>query len=696
MREYPIEKTRNIGIIAHIDAGKTTVSERILFYTGISHKLGEVHDGQAIMDWMVQERERGITITAAATTLYWTLKDFSREKNNEYKINIIDTPGHIDFTAEVQRSLRVLDGAIVVFDGVAGVEAQSETVWRQADMYKVPRICFINKLDRMGASFEKSLESIYQKLTANAVPVQIPIGRESNFQGVIDLISEKAFYFEGDFGQEVIEKEIPEEMKEQVAKIREKMLEKIAAEDENLLEVFLEKKAIPSSQVREVLRKAIIEAKLIPVFCGAALKNKGIQLLLDAVCYYLPSPVDLPAIKGTEPGSDQEIVREPKDDQPFASLVFKVASDPFVGALNYFRVYSGFLKKGSYILNTVTGEKERISRILRMHANSRTEIDEVLAGDIAATIGLKNTKTGHTLCDPFRPILLEKTIFPEPVISIRINPETKAEQEKMTLTLKKLTDEDPTFHVKEDLETGETIISGMGELHLDILIDRIKREFKVGVATGKPQVAYKETISREANAEGKYIRQSGGRGQYGHVWLKVIPKQRGEGLEFVNEIKGGVIPQEFIPAIRKGVEEAVEKGVLAHYPIVDIKTILYDGSFHEVDSSDIAFKIAAISAFQEGVKKAGLFLLEPIMKIEIVAPENFFGDVIGDLNRRRGIIEETKDRNEFKVIEAKVPLREMFGYATSLRSLTQGRGSFTMEFNHYNKIPENITQEIIK
>lgn len=696
MRTHSLQKTRNIGIIAHIDAGKTTVSERILFYTGISHKIGEVHEGTTIMDWMAQERERGITITSAATTLYWTPRNMPKEKENEHRINVIDTPGHIDFTVEVQRSLRVLDGAVVVFDGVAGVEAQSETVWRQADNYKVPRICLINKLDRMGASFEKSLESIYQKLTSKAVPIQIPIGEESNFKGIIDLIEQKVFSFEGDFGQNVIVQEIPQELRGQTDKVRGQMLEKIAAEDENLLEAFLEKKEITPDQIRQVLRKATIEAKLVPVLCGSALKNKGIQLLIDAICYYLPSPIDLPPVKGINPVNGQEIDRKPNDSEPFSALVFKIASDAYMGCLNYFRVYSGTLKKGSYLLNSVTNEKQRISRILRMHANSRTEIDEVFTGDIAATIGLKDTITGHTLCDISNPILLEKVVFPEPVISIRINPETKADQEKMTLALKRLSDEDPTFQIKEDLETGETIISGMGELHLDIITDRMKREFKVQAVTGKPQVAYKETISKQAIAEGKYIRQSGGRGQYGHVWLKIEPKQRGEGIEFVNAIKGGVIPQVFIPAVKKGVEEAVNKGVLAHYPMVDMKITLYDGSFHEVDSSDIAFKIAAIQAVQQGAKEAGLFLLEPIMKIEIVVPGEFFGDVIGDLNRRRGIIEETKDRGDLKVIEGKVPLREMFGYATALRSLTQGRGTFTMEFKEYNKIPENISQEIIE
>ena len=712
-REHPLEKIRNIGIIAHIDAGKTTVTERVLFYTGISHKIGEVHNGEAIMDWMVQERERGITITSAATSCFWVPQNYTeqgpegeqapygagpvkRGKENEYQINIIDTPGHIDFTAEVQRSLRVLDGALVVFDGVAGVEAQSETVWHQADAYKVPRICFINKMDRMGANFEKSLESIHQKLTPNTTVVQIPIGAEDNFEGVIDLISEKALYFEGDFGQNVVEKEIPVELKEKAQKIRKETLEKIAAEDEELLEDFLAEKEISPEKIRKVLREATINSKLVPVFCGSALKNKSIQTLLDAICYYLPSPQDLPPVWGTDPKTGEEISRVAKDSEPFSALVFKIASDPYVGTLNYFRVYSGSLKKGSYVLNTTTRDKERISRILRMHANSRAELEEIFAGDIAATVGLKSTRTGHTLCDANHPILLEKVIFPEPVISIRINPETKADQEKMAQALKKLSEEDPTFRVKEDLETGETIISGMGELHLDILTDRMRREFKVAASTGKPQVAYKETIIQEAAAEGKYIRQSGGRGQYGDVWLKIQPRKREEGFEFKNAIKGGAIPQEFIPAIKKGVQEAIAKGVLAGFPMVDIYVTLYDGSFHEVDSSDIAFKIAAIQAFQEASRKAGLILLEPTMKIEVVSPEEFFGDVIGDLNRRRGTIEETKDRGELKVIEGKVPLREMFGYATSLRSLTQGRGIFTMEFDHYGKVPDNIAQEIIE
>ena len=692
MRKYSIEKTRDIGIIAHIDAGKTTVTERVLFYSGISHKIGEVHEGKAIMDWMEQERERGITITAAATTCYWAPKNLSKEQ--ECQINIIDTPGHIDFTAEVQRSLRVLDGAIVVFDGVAGVEPQSETVWRQADLYKVPRICFINKMDRMGASFEKSLESIYERLTKNAVAVQIPIGKESDFQGVIDLIEQKALYFEGHLGDKIVEKEIPEALKEIAQKAREKMLEKIAAENEELLEKFLNKEDISAKELRKVLRKAVIASNLIPVFCGSALKNKGVQPLLDAICYYLPNPQDLPPMKGTNLGTQEKIIRKSDDSEPFSALVFKIASDPFVGSLSYFRVYSGTLKKGSYVLNSATGEKERISRILRMHSNSRKEIDEVFSGDIAATIGLRKTSTGHTLCDISNPILLEKVVFPEPVISIRINPETKADQEKMVLALKKLGEEDPTFKTKEDIETGETIISGMGELHLEVLTERMRREFNVSANTGKPQVAYKETITSEAQAEGKYIKQSGGRGQYGHVWLRIKPRERSKGFEFIDAIKGGVIPKEFISPIKKGVNEAMNKGVLAGYPLIDIEVTVFDGSFHEVDSSDIAFQIAAIQALQAAARKASLILLEPIMKIEIVIPENFFGDIIGDLNKRRGTIGETKVRGILKVIDGRVPLTEMFGYATSLRSLTQGRGTFTMEFDNYQKVPENIAEEI--
>ena len=713
-RQYPIEKYRDIGIIAHIDAGKTTVSERVLFYTGISHKIGEVHDGQAIMDWMEQERERGITITAAATTCFWTPSDLEKKKEgeenkfsslpssakadsvNEYRFNIIDTPGHIDFTAEVQRSLRVLDGAVVVFDGVAGVEPQSETVWRQADKFSVPRICFINKLDRTGASFEKSFESILQKLSPDAVALQIPIGEEENFEGVIDLLKMKAFKFEGDFGQIVKEEEIPQELLQGAKKWQKKIVEKIAAEDETLLEKYLAGQEISPEELRKILRKAVLEYKLIPVLCGSALKNKGVQLLLDAVCYYLPCPADLPPVKGTDPKTGKEIERKPKDIEPFSALAFKIASDPYVGSLTYFRVYSGFLNKGSYLLNSTTGEKERIGRILRMHAAEREEVSEIFAGDIAATVGLKNTKTSNTLCDENHPIVLEKISFPEPVISIRIEPKTKADQEKMGQALKRLAEEDPTFRIKGDLETGETIISGMGELHLEIIADRMRREFKVEGNVGKPQVAYKETIRTTAEAEGKYIRQSGGRGQYGHVYLRVNPRERGQGFEFIDEIKGGTIPKEFIPAVEKGVREAIDKGVLAGYPIVDTEVTLYDGSFHEVDSSEIAFKIAGSMAFQTACKKASPVILEPVMKLEVVVPEDFFGDTIGDLSARRGKIEETKDRINLKVIDAKVPLAEMFGYATSLRSLTEGRGTFTMEFDRYEEVPNNIAQEIIE
>jgi elongation factor G len=695
-RVYPIEKVRNIGIIAHIDAGKTTATERVLFYTGISHKIGEVHNGQAIMDWMEQEKERGITITSAATTCFWVPQGKEKKKENEYQINIIDTPGHIDFTAEVQRSLRVLDGAVVIFDGVAGVEPQSETVWRQADKYNVPRICFINKLDRMGASFKRSFDSILEKLSPNAVALQIPIGLEEEHQGVVDLLKMKALKFEGDFGQIVKEEEIPENLLSEAKEWREKMVEKIVAEDENLLEQYLGGEEISSDKLKEILRRAVLSYKLIPVFCGSALKNKGVQPLLDAVCEYLPGPKDLPPVKGTDPKTGEEIERKADDSEKFSALAFKIAADPYVGTLTYFRVYSGSLTSGSYVLNSTTNQKERIGRILRMHSAEREEVKEVFAGDIAATVGLKETKTGDTLCDEKYPIVLENITFPEPVISIRIEPESKADQEKMGLALKKLSEEDPTFRIKEDLETSETIISGMGELHLDIIVDRMRREFKVNAKVGRPQVAYKETIKKEAEAEGKYIRQSGGRGQYGHVWLRISPKERGQGFEFKDEIKGGIIPKEFIPAVEKGVKEAIDKGILAGYPMIDLEATLYDGSFHEVDSSENAFKIAGSIAFQAAAKKAEPVLLEPIMKLEVVVPSEFFGDVIGDLSARRGRIEETKDRLNLKVIDAKVPLAEMFGYATGLRSLTEGRGTFTMEFDSYKEIPLNIAQEIIE
>jgi elongation factor G len=697
-RQYPIEKYRNIGIIAHIDAGKTTTSERVLFYTGISHKIGEVHEGAAIMDWMEQERERGITITSAATTCFWSPGDYlKKDKTNEHRINLIDTPGHIDFTAEVQRSLRVLDGAVVVFDGVAGVEAQSETVWRQADRYHVPRICFINKLDRMGASFEKSLQSIWDKLTINAVAVQYPIGQEEDFSAIIDLMEMRAVKFEGEMGKDVIKFDIPESSLEEAKKWRHKMVEKIVAEDEALMERYLNGEEIPVADLRAALRKATIDYKLIPVLIGTSLRNKGVQLVLDAVVYYLPSPMDVPAIRGIDPNDEEiKLERHPKDDEPFSALAFKIATDPFVGTLTYARAYSGHFNKGGYLLNTVSGERERIGRILRMHANEREEVEEVYAGDIVAFVGLKNTTTGHTLCDESGPIVLEKIVFPEPVISIQVEPKAKADQEKMGASLKKLQEEDPTFRMETNQESGETVLSGMGELHLEIIVDRLKREFGVETNVGRPQVSYRETIDRNADAECKYVKQTGGRGQYGHVKIKLEPLERGKGFEFVNEIKGGTIPREYIPAIEKGIKEAMAKGVVAGYPLVDMKVTLWDGSFHEVDSSEMAFKIAGSMALQDGAKKAGAHLLEPIMKLEVVVPPDFLGDVIGDVSARRGQIEETEDRPGVKVIYAKVPLSEMFSYTTSLRSLTQGRGTSSMEFDHYEKVPNNVAQEIVE
>jgi len=705
MRQYPIERYRNIGFIAHIDAGKTTVSERVLFYTGVSHKIGEVHEGQAIMDWMVEERERGITITSAATTCFWLPTYLKKEegemepeerKSKEYQINVIDTPGHIDFTVEVQRSLRILDGAVVIFDGVSGVEPQSETVWRQADKFHVPRLCFVNKIDRTGADFKKDVESIKTKLTPNVVILQMPLGQEENFQGVIDLLSLKAYLFEGEHGENIKEVEIPLELKDEAISLHQQTIEKIVEQDEALTEKYLEGNIPDLNELKKVLRKSVIDFKLVPVLCGSALKNKGVQLLLDAIVDYLPSPIDLPPAKGENPKTGKEEIREPKDNAPFSALVFKVASDPYVGELSYFRVYSGTLKKGSYVLNPTNNTKERIGRLLRMHSNERIEIDEVFAGGIAATLGLKDTKTGDTLCDENAPILLEKITFPEPVISISVEPNTKEDQEKLALSLQKLAKEDPTFKVKTDEETQQTIISGMGELHLEIILDRLRREFGVNINSGRPQVAYRETISLSSEAEGKYIRQSGGRGQYGHVFLRVEPKKRGEGFEFVDEIKGGAIPKEFIPAVKKGVIEARDKGIIAGFPLTDIKVTLYDGTFHEVDSSDFAFKIAGSIALSEAVKKAKPVLLEPIMKTEVRCPEEFLGDVIGDLSSRRARIEETKSILNIKVIDAYVPLSEMFGYATVLRSLTQGRGTFTMEFDHYQEVPQSVAQQIIE
>ncbi len=697
-REYPIEKVRNIGVIAHIDAGKTTVSERILFYTGISHKIGEVHEGDTVMDWMEQERERGITITAAATTTFWTPTTAEGDAKQKIKINLIDTPGHIDFTIEVKRSMRVLDGAVVVFDGVAGVEPQSETNWRYADDFNVPRVCFINKLDRLGASFDRSYQSILERLSPNAVKMQIPNGHEDQFTGVVDLLNMEFIQFEGPKGEKVVRtKEIPAEMKAEADKERAILIEKIVENDEAALNDYLEGKEIPVPRLMEILRKAVIAGKVYPVFTGSALKNKGVQLVLDAVAYYLPSPLDIPPAIGKD-SKEQDVVVEPRDDAPFRALAFKVATDPYVGQLTFFRVYSGVLQAGSYVLNTRTGQQERIGRIVRLHANEREEIKEIDAGGIAAAVGLKSTKTGDTLCDPENPITLLGIVAPEPVISLRIEPKTKADQEKMGMALRKLSDEDPTFRIRTDAETGETIISGMGELHLDVLVDRMRREFSVEANVGRPQVAYKETITQEAQAEGKYIKQSGGRGQYGHVWLRVEPMERGKGYEFVNAIKGGAIPEEFVKPTEKGVQEALDRGVVAGFPMVDIKVTLYDGSYHEVDSSEIAFKMAGVTALQEASKRAKPVLLEPIMKVEVIIPEKSMGETTGDLASRRGQILNIADRStlSLKVIDARVPLSEMFGYSTSLRSLTEGRGNYTMEFDHYEPAPANITAQVVE
>jgi elongation factor G len=692
-REYSLEKTRNIGIIAHIDAGKTTVSERILFYTGKKHKIGEVHEGAAEMDWMDQEKERGITITSAATTCFWAPRG---EEENKCRLNLIDTPGHIDFTAEVQRSLRVLDGGVVVFDGVAGVEPQSETVYHQAEKFKVPLLGFVNKMDRMGADFYADLASIKERLTPNACPIQLPIGAENNFLGVIDLLTKKAWIYQDDLGREYKETEIPGDLKELADKYRHEMIESIVSHDEELLNKYLEGKEVALAELKRVLRQATIKNQIMPILCGSALKNKGVQLLLDAICDYLPNPLDIPPVNGFNPKQPEvQEVRLPADDQPFSALAFKIAADPFVGKLCFFRVYSGTLAAGSYVLNSSTGEKERIGRIVRMHANNREDVKEVYAGEIAAAVGLKNTFTGHTLCDENHPLVLESITFPEPVISVAIEPKTKVDQEKMGLALQKLAEEDPTFRIQSNEETMQTLIAGMGELHLEVLVERMKREFKVEANVGKPQVAYKETIKGQAEAEGKYIRQSGGRGQYGHCWLKVEPKGRGEGFEFVDEIKGGLIPREYIPAIQKGVKEALDRGVIAGYPVIDMKVTVFDGSFHEVDSSEAAFKIAGSMALQDAVKKATPIILEPIMKAEVITPEQFMGDVIGNLNSKRGQIEEMRDRGQVKVIDAKVPLAEMFGYATELRSMTQGRASYNIEFSHYAEVPSNVA-EVIK
>ncbi len=688
-RKTPIDHYRNIGIIAHIDAGKTTTTERILFYTGITHKIGEVHEGAATMDWMEQERERGITITSAATTCYW----------KGHHINIIDTPGHVDFTVEVERSLRVLDGGVVVFDGKEGVEPQSETVWRQAEKYAVPRMCFINKIDKEGAVFEEALSSILNRLTSHAVAIQYPMGLRGDFYGLIDLMTMKAYTFDGDMGEKVIESEIPAEYADKAKEWRETMVEKISETDDALTEKYLNGEEISVPELKAALRKATIEVRLHPVMTGTALRNKGVQLVLDAVVDYLPSPIDIEAVKGIDPNTDAEIVCETRDDANFSALAFKIATDPFVGQLTFFRVYSGTIKAGSYVLNSTKNEKERVGRIVRMHANHREEIEELTAGDIGALVGMKVTTTGNTLCDLEHPVILESITFPEPVIDISVEPKTKVDQEKMGMALKKLLEEDPTFRVHTDEETGQTIMSGMGELHLDILVDRMKREFKVEVNVGRPQVAYRETIRTMAEAEGKYIRQSGGRGQYGHCWIRLEPNEQGKGYEFFDEIKGGVIPQEFIKPINKGIEEATQTGVLAGYPVVDIKATVYDGSFHDVDSSEAAFKIAGSLAFKEAMRKAKPVILEPIMKAVVITPEQFMGDIVGDISAKRGVIKEMTSRGEgasaVKEIHAEVPLSSMFGYATQMRSMSQGRANYSMEFGHYAEVPNNVATEII-
>jgi elongation factor G len=692
-REIPLDRYRNIGIMAHIDAGKTTTTERILYYTGKTYKIGEVHEGTTEMDWMEQEKERGITITSAATTTFWN----GMEKQfKPHRINIIDTPGHVDFTVEVERSLRVLDGAIAVYDGVAGVEPQTETVWRQADKYNVPRICFINKLDRMGADFFFCVNSIKERLGANAVPIQLPIGSEADFKGVVDLINNRAIIWTGDeLGAKFEFQPIPDDLKDLVEEYRSKLVESAVECDDQLLEKYLNDGEISVEELKRAIRKGTLEKKLFPVLCGAAFKNKGVQPLLDAVVDFLPSPIDIAHVRGIDPNTGEEIERKTDDNEPFSALAFKIMTDPYVGKLTFFRVYSGTLKKGSYIYNSTKGKKERIGRLLLMHANQREEIDEVNAGDIAAAVGLKDTTTGDTLCDENKPIVLESMTFPEPVIDLAIEPLTRADQDKLGTALMKLAEEDPTFRVKTDHETGQTIISGMGELHLEIIVDRLKREFKVEANVGKPQVAYRETITGSAEVEGKYIKQTGGRGQYGHVWIRVKPNEPGKGYQFINSIVGGVIPKEYIPAVDKGIQEAMQTGVLAGYPVVDISVELFDGSYHEVDSSEMAFKIAASIAFKDACKKANPVLLEPIMDVEVVTPEDYMGDVVGDLNRRRGRILSMDQRGNARVIKAEVPLAEMFGYATDLRSFTQGRASYTMKFKHYEQVPANIANEII-
>jgi elongation factor G len=685
LRDAPLNKIRNIGIMAHIDAGKTTTTERILFYTGRVHRLGEVHDGAATMDWMIQEQERGITITSAATSCRW----------REYVINIIDTPGHVDFTVEVERSLRVLDGAIGVFCAKGGVEPQSETVWRQAEKYRVPRIAYINKMDITGADFFNVVHAMRQRLNANAVPIQLPIGAEEKFRGIVDLVRMKAVFYHDDLGMQSEETEIPAGMLDLAREFREKMLEAVAEQDEELLARYLDGEAIDEAELIKALRSSTVAVNIVPVLCGSSYKNKGVQPLLDAVTEFLPSPLDVPPVKGLSLATGEEITRNADDSEPFSALAFKIMSDPYVGKLTYFRVYSGSLASGSYVYNSSKAKRERVGRILRMHANHREEVREVATGDIVAAVGLKATATGDTLCSETEQIILENIIFPEPVIDVAIEPKTKADQEKMSLSLGKLSEEDPTFRTRTDQETGQTIISGMGELHLEIIVDRLLREFKVGANVGKPQVAYKETIRAATRAEGRFVRQSGGRGQYGHVWLEIKPLDPGQGYVFENKIVGGVIPKEYIPAIDAGVKEALNNGVLAGYPVVDVKVAVVDGSYHEVDSSEMAFKVAGSMAFKSGAAKAGPVLLEPVMKVEATVPEEYMGDVIGDLSSRRGRIEGMELHGGGQVIRAKVPLSAMFGYATELRSRSQGRGTYSMEFSHYEEVPKTLAEEIV-
>jgi elongation factor G len=692
-REYSLENTRNIGIMAHIDAGKTTTTERILFYTGVNHKIGETHDGAATMDWMAQEQERGITITSAATTCHWS---GGNHQFKEHRINIIDTPGHVDFTVEVQRSLKVLDGSVTVLCAKGGVEPQSETVWRQADEYHVPRMIYVNKMDIMGADFYHVVDMVHDRLHANGVPIQLPIGAEETFKGIIDLMTMKAEVYYDDFGKDIRIEEIPADMQEKAEEYRQSMVEAICETDENLLDKFLGEEEITVEELKKALRKATINNEIVPMLCGTSYRNKGVQMLLDAVIEYMPSPVDIPPIKGVNPDTNEEEERPSSDDAPFAALAFKIATDPYVGKLCFFRVYSGTVDAGTYVLNSCKGHKERMGRILQMHANHRKDIDCCYSGDIAAAVGLKNTTTGETLCDENHPIILESMNFPEPVIRVAIEPKTKAGQEKMGIALAKLAEEDPTFKTYTDEETGQTIIAGMGELHLEIIVDRLLREFKVEANVGEPQVSYREAIRKEVNVEHKYARQSGGKGQYGHVFLKLTPLEEGGGYEFVNAIVGGAIPKEYIPAVDAGVQGAMQSGVLAGYNVVDVKVTLYDGSYHEVDSSEMAFKIAASMAFKEGMKKADPVIKEPIMLVNVIVPEEYMGDVMGDLNSRRGLIQKMEARTGgVQQITAMVPLSEMFGYATELRSRTQGRGQYTMEPSHYSEVPKSIQESII-